>query len=340
MNTPLRLLCFVSLAAAAVLPAGCSKKQPAPVEVAPPAPPAPKVVPYTSGRLVLEDMPDVDLSTVEIIVLDKLTPELIMLLSQQHKLYSEMLAPPEPEADEEPAAAPGETESDGLDLMSDRDRERLEKMLTRLQEEVPPRMTSSFTVNSDLRDFESRESLYERYAKPIAALTLGNMITGLNQIGENMRSDYELLVRETESSNEQRVLQAKADINWLASFSEYMQDYQRLVRRYDSLRRRAILRANRSASSGSSSAGGSGQLTAEQEFDRFQMDNSMNLQVVCYKGALGTTFADADGNFEVKGHGILLARIDDKEMRPVFFRDPMKAPAITFEDLQQTEKTE
>jgi hypothetical protein len=212
-------------------------------------------------------------------------------------------------------------------------------MLTELKGKVPPPMKSSFTVGGDLRDFESRKSLYERYEKPISTLTLENMIPVLQQLGETMRADYDLLVKETESGSESRELQAKADINWMASLSEYMQDYERLVRRYDSLRRRALLRDARSSSRSPSSSSASSGESAQVAFDRFQMDNAMNLQVVCYKDALGTAFAQADGTFEVKGHGILLARIDDEHMRPLFFREGMKPPTISFADIEQSEKT-
>ena len=339
-NTP-RAILTVCLAATALTLAGCSKKQPAPAEAAaPPPPPQPTSVPLTTGRIALADMPETDLSSVEVIVLPKLTPELIMLLDGQHNIYADLVAPPESEETEGDTAAGEDAPANGLELMSERDRDRLQNMLDELKEKVPPRMKSSFTVNGAMRDFESRESLYERYAKPISGLTLKNMVENLNKIGDMMRSDYELLVKETESNTESRALQARADINWMASFSEYMDDYQRLVRRYDSLRRRAILRANRKSrySSTSTSSSSAGE-TPEQAFERFQIDNAMNLQVVCYKDALGTAFAQPDGSFEVKGHGILLARIDDEHLRPVFFRQGMEAPTITFEELNQTEKT-
>lgn len=344
MKTPSRLLYTTCVAAVALTLAGCSKKQPAPAaEKAPPPPPQPTVVPITTGRVELTDMPDMDgadLSGVEIIVLDKLTPELIMLLSEQHNCYTDLMAPPPaPEAQSDDAAAAPDGTTSGLELLSDRDRERLDEMLTELKGKVPPPMKSSFTVNGDLRDFESRQSLYERYEKPISTLTLENMVPVLQQIGETMRADYDLLVKETESGSESRELQAKADINWMAAFSEYMQDYERLVRRYDSLRRRALLRDARSSSRSSSSSSASSGESAQAAFDRFQMDNAMNLQVVCYKDALGTAFAQADGTFEVKGHGILLARIDDEHMRPLFFREGMKPPTISFADIEQSEKT-
>ncbi len=332
MNTSFRPIRCACLTLAILTLAGCSKEKPAAAEKAPPPPPQPEVVPITTGRVELEELPDVDLSTVEIIVLDKLTPELIMLLNQQHKCYTELLAPP-PEHESDEAGA--EPEANGVDLLSERDRGRLEDMLSDLKGEFPPRMKSSYTVNGSLREFESRESLYERYASPISSLTLANMVPALNQVGENMRTDYDLLVQETESGSESRALQAKADINWMAALSEYMEGYQRLVRRFDSLRRRALLRAARSNRYSSSSRGES----PEVAFDRFQIDNAMNLQVICYKDALGTAFVQADGSFKVRGHGILLARIDDEHNRALFFRDGMKAPTILFTDVEQSEET-
>ncbi|MBC2595296.1 hypothetical protein H5P28_13590 [Ruficoccus amylovorans] len=339
MNTRCRPLLFACAAAAVLTLAACSKQKPAATaEKAPPPPPEPKSVVMTTGKIGLDDLPDISFESVEIIVLDKLTPELIMLLNQQHKCYTALIAPP-PEPEPEQAAAP-ESEpasSDGLELLSDRDRERLNDMLTELKGELPARVTSGFTVNGTQRDFVSRESLYNRYAQPISTLTLENMVPVLQQMGQNMRADYDLLVKESESGSGDRALQAKADINWMAALSEYMPGYERLVRRYDSLRRRALLRDARSGGSSSSSAS-TGE-SAEQAFERFQLDNAMTLQVVCYKDALGTAFAQADGTFEVKGQGILLARIDDEHNRAVFFRDGMKAPTVVFSEVKTTEKT-
>lgn len=311
-----RLIRFASLSLL-LFAAGCAKEAPPPEPAAPPPPPEPVIKTLTSGTVDLSALPVDNIKLVEVIVIEESTPELDKLLGEQHQLFTAMIAP---------AEAEDATPTGGIELLSERDLTKLNEQIEKLKSEFPPPLVSSYTVSGTSREFTSRDSLVQRYREPIDSITLANMVPVLNGITEKLRGDYETLQREEENYAEsRRGYQAMADINWMAGFTDYMKDYGRVVRRYDSLRRRAMLRAARDAKRQGAAA------TPAGAFEQFQAEHAMNLQASLYKAALGTAFVNEDGTFEVEGSGEIFVRIDDENRRPVFFTAEMTPPTARVE---------
>ena len=309
----------------ALLTGGCGEKPapaPAPKAEEPAPPPEPVAVTVTRGTLEFAALVTPEPTDIEVIVLPEMTPELAAQLAEQQDLYVAVKLP-----EFQPEEADDGT-IDDMDLLSERDIKRLQEELDEIKANFPRPMASDFTVGGSLESFTSRESLYNRYAGLNSNMTLENMIDSLNQITEQMRADYTVLQEEESYGETRRGYQARADINWLAAVSEYMEDFERLVRRYDALRRRGVRRLEREMSN---------EVHPEDAFEDYQQENSVSLQVEVFKTALGNAHVNDDRSFEVTGEGVLVISIPDSKGRPMMLNPDAEKPLVFVHQLETAE---
>ncbi len=318
-------LVTLSVLSTLLLAVGCGEKPapaPAPKVEAPAPAPEPVAVTVTRGTLEFAALVSPEPTDIEVIVLPEITPDLAKLLAEQQELY---VAVKLPEFQPEAAEDNGITD---MDLLSERDIKRLEGDLDEIKANFPKPMRSDFTVGGVQQSFTSRESLYNRYTTLNDNMTLENMIESLNQMTEQMRADYGVLQQEAEFGETTRGMQARADINWMAALSEYMEDYQRLVRRYDALRRRGVRRLEREVSN---------EVHPADAFEDFQASNATALQVEVFKTAMGNAHAAPDKSFEVKGEGVLIISINDEAGRPLLLNPSSEKALVFVNNLETTE---
>ncbi|WOO42679.1 hypothetical protein [Rubellicoccus peritrichatus] len=302
--------------------AACGKK-PAP---APPPAPVEEVTigasQTTTGNVLLATKLRPDVTSIEILCVPEVSPETRELILEQHKALQAYLDAPEPDA------------GDALVTLSESDTKKLNSALEKAKEGFPEPFESTFRIDGKSRLAESRRSLYERYLPMVEAVKVDNLESSLNAIFALMKQDHETLQKLAEDGSSNNAVQAMADMNWLASFSDYMKGFQSVVRRYDSAMRRQVRKINRDAKKGIA-----GPKTPEEIWEEAQHELAPKIELEIYKTSLGSAYADEDGHFELAGHGLLVARAEMGSYSVFFVNDGPGGELVRFSDVKETETT-
>lgn len=315
-----RFTLFILIAVTALIGAGCGE-EPASASgpELPAGPPEPKVV--TTGRVVIA-LPGYEDAVPEIICLPELTAAMQTLIKRQQADLSAFLFPPEPEE---------ATVDDGV--VSAEDREKLEEKIAALRETFPAPVVSQFNAFGEGRKYESRHSLRARYEPLVAAVNVEDFEVSLNAISTLMQDDYALLDELSKSKDEREANQARADINWLAALSEWLQGFKPIVKRYDSARRRQMKRLAEIEEAA--------QVTPpppEQVWQKSQADLGPELEIELYKTATGSVYVDEGNRFEVGGSGALVARINVEGVSVFLAPDGPGGEHIRLEEVTTAER--
>ncbi|MGE9295231.1 MAG: hypothetical protein ACQKBV_02950 [Puniceicoccales bacterium] len=281
MLRPTFALWFVALL---VLLSACdSKPKPAPV----PKPPAPaKAQPAMLGSVQIVEFPGAKKAAIEVILLPSINTLLESRIESQHEALEAMLAPPDI--------------TDAPQLMSESDAELLNDKIDKLATEFPPVRESTFTENGYDETYFSDTRIHEKYQGFINALNSDNLERGLNHIVDVMKADHAFLQEKlNEKLSEPSANQAQADINWLATFSEYFSGFKSVVADYD--------RKRLTYAKAESKAGGA---SPEEKWKHFQSENAQAMDMEVYRDSLGAVYADQNGDFRIDAVGEILVRVD------------------------------
>lgn len=293
------LLCCLAFV---LLGYGCASDAPEADKGPANAVPQPTQVTIVTGWVDLSGLPELDESVVEVFLVPKLQDGVAQTIRTQNELLLARLRPPEEDqADKEDEADDGE-----LALLGERDRNALEQQLEALLERVPKPFESTFTVNDRSHSFTSDRTLYQWYSEALGQVRLTNLVDKLNRVGEQMQADYEALNALAQSGDSSAALQARANVNWLAVLSDLMGDYSTLVRRFDDLRRRALMMQRREAMRQRSPQAA----TPQDPWLAFHQGEGERMQLAFYRDSVDTGYAAADGSFELKGEGTVIAGLD------------------------------
>lgn len=307
--------CLPLLACVTLILLGCGKEPP-PAPSAPPPPPAPKKI--TTGKVELLDAPEGVEPLVEVISVGFIPNRVFEMVTRQQQALDAWLNPQ------------SSTQTGAGNIMSQQDADRVTASINALQSKVPERTTSNvYNDAGEPQPYVSRESLRERYSSLVARLNVANFAETLNEISQKMRDDHELLQKLAAQPGPEGA-QAQADINWLAAFSQYMQQYQGLVAQYDEARRKEVLRQNQEIEAMQKMA------TPEEEFKRVQAEVASTIQVELYKNSDGASYAKEDGSFQVEGHGKLVVRTILDGYSLFFVQDGPGGEHIEFTDLKNS----
>ncbi len=331
----------------------CGKKEAPPPAVE--APEAPEVVKekearfLTEGRVNIYALKGWTEGEVEILILDDFPDTLKKTLTEQQQLLKAFMEDEKKKASGETADSgeAGEEEAgDGMDWLSDEDRKSLEEELATLKKQYPDPVESTFSTGSGAsRTYRVRDAVYSRYKPMVEAVRIDHIQDDLNAIFDKLREDYEVLDAQSDGESD-TANQAKADINWMAVFTDpYLQEYVRVVRRMDSLQRRSALRARReSLSQRRSGARGTTasrqvQLSPDEAWEKFMFENERQIDTRLFSLTRESAFAGEDGRFSVEGKGPVVARIKIKG-RAVYFPADFKDTPVVYSDIKVVEQVE
>jgi len=291
---------------------GCGKEESAPAPTPKPESTAPQKA--TTGKVSIVGMEAEPV--IEVISVGFIPNRVYEMVTRQQQALDAYLNPK------------SEEDSGSSKLVSQQDFDRLTAQIDSLKQKFPDRVTTPlFGEGSELTDFTSRESLSQRYKTLVDALSVDTLISGINEISEKMRADHKLLTdlvaKGGEGSN-----QAKADINWLAAFSQYMQGYQSVVAQFDEARRKEGLRQAQEAHAKQQMA------SPKETWKQVQGDVANQIELELYKAAADTAYADEDGNFQVTGHGKLIIRAIHEGYSVFLVHDGPGGDYIEIDDIQ------
>lgn len=296
--------------------AACGKKAepvaaPAPVEAAKPKEPTLT----TEGDVLLATRIRAKSDTLEILCVPEISPETRELIAKQQAALQEYLNPPE------------DIENGSAELSAS-DNKRLQDELIKIKKEMPEPFVSQFRIKDNSRQIESRRSLYERYLPMVNDVNAVNLESSLNAIFTLMQQDHETLKALAADGESNSALQAMADINWLATFSDYMNGFKSIVRRYDSAVRRQARKLQRDAGQGIQ-----GPQTPEQVWQASQWELAPKIELEIYKTSLGAAYVDEGNHFALTGHGILVARTEIHGKSVFFVNDGPGGELVRFTDI-------
>lgn len=302
----LLLICLVFI--------GCGE-EPAPAP--PPAPEPAKPTAMTKGHVELVGLPDRVEPVVEIISVGFVPNRVYEMITRQQQALDAVLKPKSKEA------------SEATQIMSNQDRDRFNARLDAIKANYPDRVTTNiYNDEGKAEPYISRESLYQRYKPLVESISVENFAESINDISAKMKADYELLQKLAEKPGEEGA-QAKADINFLAKFSEYMQGYQNLVSQYDEARRKELVRQAQETQATQKLG------TPEQQLERIQAQSAATLEIEVYKNADGSAYVEENGDFNTEGHGKLIIRVIMDGYSLFFVQDGPGDDYIEFTNLKK-----
>lgn len=318
----IRALPHLLLATAAALTfTGCGKKA-EPKAPEPAVEKAPEPITYTLGEVHIQPLPgDIQLRGIEVLLMERVSDDAKQLITRQNTILKALTTPPKaPET--ETAATP--------DLgIPPRDAERLTSELERLKGEMPEPIESVFTAGGSRRSYISRQSLHARFQDLVQKISLEDLEGTINPISKEMENVYGILKTEEEStpSNSPRVYQARADIAWMAAFSDYMQGYRRVVLNYDSLRRRAAFQARRTGGTTARAPA-----SPQDQWTGFRQQDGARFDATVMRTTTGAEFLESPGSFRIEGTGTPAVRLETS-IGPIFLQEDSPLAWVSFSNV-------
>ncbi|WP_309399647.1 hypothetical protein [Cerasicoccus maritimus] len=276
---------------------------------------APQAV--TTGAVRLQGMPGNIEPVVEVISIDPIPNKIVELITNQQNLLQAYLTPPKTSM-KQPS-----------DIVSAEDYQKITEQINALRQQYPAPVESEFYNDSGEPEmFTSRESLHKRYIPLFRAISVETMVPSINDISNQMRMDHATLEKLADQPGNEG-LQARADINWLASLSRNFQQYQSVTRAYDLARRKQATLNTQTT----------GQTTFQSPimaWKYFQQQTAPNIELEIGRTAAHTIYAEDDGSFEVEGHGKMIVRATLDGNSVFFIQDGPGAEHLKFSNLEQT----
>ncbi len=256
-------------------------------------------VDMTSGQFNLERIPQEGITAREVVIVTQIAPETNTRLLQQRALFEAKLL--------------NQSATDPASGLSVADTEKFAARLFALRQAYPPVLDAERDAGNLRKErFRSDLELFKQFAGDFKAITLENVQRALPIINERIHTAGKALETSLETSSDLRRIQLELDLEWLTRLSRHLSNYVPL--------------ANDLAKAKNAAQRQNGQAGAEPQFntwEAYMQHYDIQLLGEIYKYSIGSAEVAADGSFTVKGHGVIILRVDYNEHSVYFLpEDP------------------
>ncbi|CAA6677519.1 Unannotated [Lentimonas sp. CC4] len=306
-----RLLYVSSAFVSLFLFAACSDTPSKPVAAPKPAAAA-KSVAKTAGVLKLDGLPPESVSAAEVIIVSELSADARKRISRQRELFEYKITG-QTEGGAAVSAIPDVAPADAV---------KLDAAMRALKGQFPAVLVMDVDLgNNRLRKFQSDSGLHQEYKYLFSSLKWDNLERGLKFISEKMETSNQEILAAGEKADDDGYRQAEANIAWLKSVRSYFAEYFALATDYHEAKDRYI-----------------DAQTVDQDptdWDTYAAMYAHMLIMDTSEHILGSGFAAEDGSFEVKGHGIMIVRVELGVVSAYFLPGSGTEERVRIDDLRQ-----
>tara|TARA_B110000285_G_scaffold227438_1_gene288771 strand:- start:866 stop:1813 length:948 start_codon:yes stop_codon:yes gene_type:complete len=275
-----------------------------------------KPVLKTSGILRFDGLPAESLSAAEVLIVSALSDAARERLLRQRELFENKITG----RVEDPAGVIA------IEGMSPADAMQLEASLGALRVQFPPIRVEDVNLgNNRVLKFQSAPELFKEYQYLFASINWGNLERGLTFIADKMKVDNKALIAEADEVDEEGYQQIGVTLDWLKSVQQYLNSYVELAQAYVDAKNR-LLQAQTAAAS---------MPVEPADWDAYVAKYANTLIMDTSEYLLGAAFTAEDGLFEVKGHGIVIVRLELGLGSVYFLLDSDEEERVRIEELQQ-----
>lgn len=243
-------------------------------------------VAVTSGRVNLVDLPTEGKTAIEVIIVSTLEPETARKVNRQRALYEKMLL--------------GEPEETLDDItLPDEQLAPYQARLDALKLQFPSIISKELnTGGGRMVNFSSDAALHKDYAYLFNAVTLKNFERALPVLKDKIEATNKDLVEKGNLAEGDALYQAQINVEWVAALAKLFGEYIQLGNEFMAVEAEYLKTY----------------LTAHGNEPLNWKDFSAYYRATLFaqvaQHSQGAALADADGNFEVEGQGMLIVRVE------------------------------
>ena len=275
-----------------------------------------KPVLRTSGILRFDGLPPESTRAAEVLIVSTLSDAARGRLLRQRELFEQKITGHV----EHPA------ELSAIEGLSPADALQLEAAMSALGGQFPPiRVEDVDLGNNRLRKFQSDPELFKEYQYLFASINWDNLERGLTFIADKMKVDNKALIKESNEVDEEGYRQIGVTLDWLKAVQQHYNSYVELAQAHVDAKNR-VLQAQ---------AGSASTPVEPADWDAYVAMYANTLIMDVSEHLLGAAFTAEDGSFVVKGHGIVVVRVELGLGSVYFLLDSDGEQRVRVEELQQ-----